>query len=216
MTKKQTMFKYLLTLTLLCTTSQFIFGQHINIDKKALSFLNSQEKVNVEFIQDSLLMIDDLYEMESIQKMRSKITRQTTVDEANAWIKNYKKNKDETWPETFVNQLNEKLSEGKNVPLFEIDNAEALYTMSVMPTWIYFGYDAGIIDRPAKVTLQIHFYETKSPNTIIFSTEISRAMAKYNKKDGDGEGVGPSLNRMRKAFAMAGYKLAKSLKRVVN
>lgn len=210
------MFKSILAAILVITSSPLLFAQHIKIDKNALSFLNSQEKINVIFVQDSLLMIDDLYEMESIQKIKVKITRQSTVEEANTWIVNYNKSKNETWPEAFINKLNEKLSENKNPPLFKIDNPEARYSMNVVSTWMYFGYDAGIIDRPAKVTLQINFYETETPDTVIFSTEISRAMAKYNKQDGDGEGVGPSLNRMRKAFEFAGYKFAKSLNRVID
>ncbi len=210
------MFKFLTTTLFICFTSTLLFSQHINIDKKALSFLASQEKVNVVFIQDSLLMIDNTYETEFIHKMRKKISNQTTVEEANNWISAYKKNIHESWPEAFIVQLNGKLDGNKNPPLFEINNTEANYTVKVNPTWMYFGYDAGIIDRPAKVTLQIYFYETKNPDNIIFSTVISRAMAKYNKQDGDGEGAGPSLNRMRKAYEKAAYKFAAALKRVVD
>lgn len=210
------MFKFLVSTLFICFTAPFLFAQHIDIDKKALSFLASQEKVNIVFVQDSLLMIDDLYEMEFIQKMRKKIIRHGNVEEARTWISAYQKSKNEIWPKIFVTQLNEKLREYINAPRFEMENTEAVYTMKVTPSWMYFGYDAGIMDRPAKVTLQIYFYETKNPDTVIFSTEISRAMAKYNKQDGDGEGAGPSLNRMRKAFEKAAYKFAKSLKRVVD
>ncbi len=208
--------KFLLISLFLCISSQFTFAQHIEIDKKALSFLATQEKVNVVFVYDSLLMIDDLNEMDFIQKMRNKISGQSVVEEANNWTLAYNGNKYKKWPETFVNQLNKKLGENENATVFEMDNQEAAYTMQVIPTWMYFGYDAGIIDRPAKVTLKVSFYETKTPNSVIFSTEISRAMAKYNKQDGDGEGAGPSLNRMRKAYEMAAYKFAKSLERVLN
>lgn len=210
------MFKSLPSILFIFLTTQFLFSQHIDIDKKALSFLKSQEKVNVVFAQDSLLMIDDTYEMEFIQKMRKKIIHHSNSEEASNWISAYKKNKYEIWPETFITQLNGKLGENKNAPHFKMNFIEAVYTMKVTPTWMYFGYDAGIIDRPAKVSLQILFYETQKPNTIIFSTEISRAMAKYNIRNGDGEGAGPSLNRMRKAFEKASYKFAKALERVMD
>ncbi len=210
------MLKPLLYLLFICVASPFISAQHIKIDKKALSFLTSQKNVNIVFVQDSLLMIDDVYEMEFIQKIRTKINRQASTVEASKWISEYNINKIKTWPEIFTNQLNAKLSDSKNAPNFEMNNTEATYTMKVVPTWMYFGYDAGIIDRPAKVTLQIYFYETKKPETIIYATEISRAMAKYNKQKGNGEGAGPSLNRMRKAYDLAAYKLAKSLQRIVD
>ncbi|MGO3181823.1 MAG: hypothetical protein ACTIJ9_03220 [Aequorivita sp.] len=210
------MFKRYISTLIICFTAPFLFAQHIDIDKKALSFLASQKEMNIVFVQDSLLMIDDVYETEFIQKMRKKIIRQSTPEEASNWISAYKKNKDEIWPEIFTTQLNEKIGEYKNAPHFEMDNTEATYTLKITPSWMYFGYDIGIIDRPAKVTLQIYFYETKNPKAVIFSTEISRAMAKYNMRDGDGEGAGPSLNRMRKAYQKAAYKLAKALKRVVD
>ena len=54
------MFKSILAAILVITSSPLLFAQHIKIDKNALSFLNSQEKINVIFVQDSLLMIDDL------------------------------------------------------------------------------------------------------------------------------------------------------------
>lgn len=41
-------------------------------------------------------------------------------------------------------------------------------------------------------------------------------MTKYNKQDGDGDGAGSSLNRMRKAYEKAAYKFSAALKRVVN
>lgn len=210
------MLKSLLSILFICLTAPFLFAQHIKIDKKSLSFLASQENVNIVFVQDSLLMINDLNEVEFLQKMNEKISRQTTVKEANSWTSEYNNNKLNSWPEVFTTQLNEKIGDYKNAPRFDLNNAEAVYTMKVVPTWMYFGYDAGIIDRPAKVTLQIYFYETKNPNAVIFSTEISRAMATYNKRDGDGEGAGPSLNRMRKAYEFAAYKLAKSLQRIVD
>lgn len=209
------MSKFLLTPLFICLTAPFLFAQHINIDENALTFLASEEKINVVFVFDSLLMIDDLKETDFIEKMKEKITHHSTIEEAHNWTLAYNKNKYETWPKAFLVQLNEKLGETKNAPQFEMDNPEANYTMKINTTWMYFGYDAGIMDRPAKVTLQIDFQETKNPNTIIFSTEISRAMAKYNKRDGDGEGAGPSLNRMRKAYEFAAYKFAKSLKTIV-
>lgn len=81
-------------------------------------------------------MIDDVYEMEFIQKIRTKINRQASTVEASKWISEYNINKIKTWPEIFTNQLNEKLSDSKNVPNFEMNNTEATYTMKVVPTWM--------------------------------------------------------------------------------
>ncbi|MBZ0327214.1 MAG: hypothetical protein K8F54_06375 [Altibacter sp.] len=198
----------------------FIFqhgrAQHIDIDKKALAFLASEEKVNILFTYDGLLIDDAIPEADFLSKMNKKITKFANEEEAINWAAAYTAHKNDIWPATFTSVLNEKLATYKNPPIFEENSREATYTMKVHSNWMYYGYDAGIVDQPAKVTTVLTFYTSENPETIIFSTEISRAMGQYNKEDGDGEGKGPSLNRMRKAYTKSAYKLAQALKRVVD
>jgi hypothetical protein len=207
-------FKFILLFIIL--SFQNSFGQHIDIDKKTLSFLTSEEKLNIEFTYDSLTFDNDNKEANFLEKMKVKIATQKNENEAKEWTLNYYKFKNEIWQNTFISTLNEKMSDYENAPVFEKNLLSATYTMKVNTQWMYFGYDAGIVDRPAKVTTILTFYKTNTPNNILFTTEISRAMGTYNKEDGDGEGVGPSLNRMNKAYTTAAYKLAKALKRVVD
>lgn len=205
---------FFLTLTFLCSLSSL--AQRIDIDKKALSFLTTTDTVSVVFSYKGLIIDDGVPESMFLKNMRVKIIDHRNEEEANQWAEDYKEFKAEIWASSFVAELNERLGKAKNAPLFSSEDMNANYTMNVNIPWMYFGYDGGIVKQPAKVTMQIDFIETKKPEQILFTTEIRRAMGKYNKTDGDGEGAGPSLNRMRKALEFGAFKLAQSLKRVVN
>ncbi|RMA57893.1 hypothetical protein [Ulvibacter antarcticus] len=199
-----------------CLLSTSILAQHIDIDKKALSFLASEETLNIQIDFNGVVIDNNVSESDFLVKMHKKIVNHRDQAEADQWAKDYVEFKNEIWPATFIEVLNNKLKDYKNAPQFIENNTDANYLLKVKIPWMYYGYDAGIVNEPAKVTMLLEFSKSDAPNEPLFTTEISRAMGKYNKTDGDGEGVGPSLNRMRKAITTAAYKLAKALKRVVD
>lgn len=207
--------KFLLTSIFICIGSNFIWGQHIDIDKKALSFLALQEKVNVVFTFDSLTFdADNIPETEFLQKREVEVTEWKNKDAAKEWLELYEEHKNNQWQESFLNTLNERTSEYKNAPKFERNDTTAHYTMRVNTDWMYFGYNVIVGKQPAKVSLTLSFYETENPSNILFNTEISRAMGtnneSYNLKNW------PSFRRMGKAYTKAAYKLGQSFSRIVD
>ncbi|QIE60556.1 hypothetical protein G5B37_13570 [Rasiella rasia] len=183
-----------------------------------MEFLNNTEKVNVVFtFEKPLYNGDNLTEKEFLDYITKKIVTNANEAMAKEFVQNLEKAKYDDWPKEFAETINEWSSEYKNAPTFVVDDTTALYTMKVNTTWMYFGYDAEIIDRPSKATMDIEFYKTTNPDEIIERTSISRAMGTYNKTHGDGETwPKPNLNRMRKAYDRAGYKFAKAIKRIVD
>lgn len=209
------MSKFLLISLFLCISSQFTFAQHIDIDKKALSFLASQEKVNVVFTFDNLSFDgENVPEAEFLQKRYVEISEWKDKDAAKGWLVLYDDHKNTKWQETFMNTLNEKNAEYKNAPVFNINDDTAKYTMQVNSDWMYFGYDVIVGKEPSKVSMTLSFYETKSPSNIIFTTKISRAMGtnneSYNLKNW------PSFRRMGKAYTKAAYKLGQAFVRILD
>lgn len=195
--------KFLLISLFLCISSQFTFAQHIDIDKKALSFLASQEKVNVVFTFDNLSFDGkNVPETEFLQKRYVEISEWKDKEAAKGWLVLYDDHKNAKWQVTFMNTLNEKNAEYKNAPVFNINDDTAKYTMQVNSDWMYFGYDVIVGKEPSKVSMTLSFYETKNPSNIIFTTKISRAMGtnneSYNLKDW------PSFRRMGKAYTKIG------------
>ena len=198
-------------------TTQLAIGQRINFDKDKLAFLKTIEKVNVVFVYDSLLFDNDIPEADYIKKMEQKIVKHATITMAQEFQLDYQTAKYGDWPQQFVSTINEWSADYKNAPTFVVNDPTATYTMKVHTTWLYFGYDAGIVDQPAKATMEIDFYKTETPDTIIESTSISRAMGNYNQKEGDGEAwPKPNLSKMAKAYDKAGFKFAKAIKRIVD
>ena len=203
-----------LIILFLCSNSGI--AQRIKIDKEALSFLTLAKKINVEFSYDGLMIDNDVPETQFLKRMHAKIIDHRDEQEANQWALNYEEFKSNIWADSFISELNNRLSKAKNAPIFLNGDSSVKYTMKVNIPWMYFGYDAGIVNEPAKVTMHLDFIETANPDSVLFSTEIRRAMGKYNRTEGDGEGAGASLNRMRKALQFGAYKLAQSLKRILD
>ena len=207
--------KFLLTTLFICLTAPFLFAQHIDIDKKALSFLASQERVNVVFTFDSLTFDGkNVPEEEFLQKRYVEISDWKDKEAAKEWLVLYNEHKNNQWQESFISTLNERTAEYKNAPEFNRNDSTAKYTMQVNSDWMYFGYDVIVGKEPSKVSMTLSFYETEKPTSILFVTNISRAMGtnneSYNLRDW------PSFRRMSKAYTKAGYKLAQALKRVVD
>lgn len=207
--------KFLLTTLFICLTAPFLFAQHIDIDKKALSFLASQERVNVVFTFDSLTFDGkNVPEAEFLQKRYVEISDWKDKEAAKEWLVLYNEHKNNQWQESFISTLNERTAEYKNAPEFNRNVSTAKYTMQVNSDWMYFGYDVIVGKEPSKVSMTLSFYETEKPTSILFVTNISRAMGtnneSYNLRDW------PSFRRMSKAYTKAGYKLAQALKRVVD
>ena len=203
-----------------CLITSILFSQNLNaqrikIDEDALSFLASEEKINVQFSYNGLMIDDGIPEATYLENMRIKIIRQADEKEAEAWAASYVNFKSYKWASSFTKVLNERMVKYKKSPVFQVNDTLARYTMKVNIPWMYFGYDAGIINEPAKVNMELEFYETKIPDKVLFATSIRRAMGKYNKIEGDGDSVGPSLNRLRKALAFGAFKLSQVLKKIV-
>ena len=209
-----TLISLLLCLILLPTAH----AQRINFDKEKLIFLAEVDKVNVVFTYNAPLYNgDNLTEEQFLTYIKAKIVEHANTYLAQEFTLEFNAAKYDRWPNEFVDTINEWAAAYENAPLFVYNDESAPYTMRVNTTWMYFGYDIEIIDRPAKVSMDIEFFKTDSPTEIIETTEISRAMGTYNKQEGDGEiWPKPSLGRVAKAYRWGGYKFAKAIKRIVD
>ena len=207
--------KFLFTSVVFFIGSQFLFSQHIDIDKKALSFLASQERVNVVFAFDSLTFdAENIPETEFLQKRYVEVSEWKDTTAAKEWIALYHEHKNNQWQELFLKTLNERMSDYKKPPEFIRDDSTAQYTMRVNTDWMYFGYNVIVGKQPSKVSVTLSFFKTETPLDILFNTEISRAMGtnneSYNLRNW------PSFRRMGKAYTKAAYKLGQSFGRIVD
>lgn len=159
---------------LLCSYS--IFSQHIRLNKKEMAFLASQEKVNVVFTYDSLRYnADNFTERQFMDYIKQKIEKKLNSEEASDWERRHLAAKDSIYPKIFVASLNNRIKNYDYPVTFVLNDPSLKYTMKLQTNWMYFGYDAGIAEQPAKGNLIITFFETAYPNTILSEIEVRRA-----------------------------------------
>lgn len=155
---------------------QFLNAQHIRLDKKEMAFLASEEKVNVVFTYDSLLFnADNFSESEFLDYIKKKIEGKLNAEEALDWEQKHFNAKDSIYPKIFVASLNNRIKNYDHPVEFVWNDPSIKYTMKVQTDWMYFGYDAGIAQQPAKANLKISFYETSNPETLLSQIDVERA-----------------------------------------
>lgn len=194
---------------------QLIISQHIDIDKKALAFLENEQNINIVFDYENLSFNEEnIKEEDYLKEIQNKLLEDKGQEEVDEWMNIYNISKDSIWPEIFTSTLNKKLKEYKNGPKFKINNSNAKYTMKINNSWMYFGYNVVAAKWPSKVLFDITFYETKNPTNIIFKTKIDKALGTNNevyKLDKEAK-----FRRVGKAYHRGAYKLAQSFKRIVD
>lgn len=201
-----------LLLVFLCPS---VFAQHIDIDKKALAFLASQEKVNVSFtFNDLTISGKEIPEQQFLKERFAELSERKDEQEAGEWSALYLENKNKIWQEDFMETLIDRTAEYENSPKFVRNDGTAPYTMRVNTDWIYFGYNVIVGKNPSKVSFTVDFYQSEKPSNVLFSTEINRAMGTNNEAYNLSNW--PSFRRVGKAYTKAAHKLARALKRILD
>ncbi len=168
--------KLFLSYVFIFFSTQFFFGQHIKIDKKELSILASLQKVNVIFTYEKVLFnADNFNETDFLSYIKEKIENKLNFEEALEWETRHLLAKDSIYPKIFVAALNNRIKDYDDPLEFVLNDTSLRYTMKVQTSWMYFGYDAGIVKQPAKANLNISFFETSEPANIISEVEVNRA-----------------------------------------
>tara|TARA_R110002012_G_scaffold37798_2_gene105618 strand:+ start:17965 stop:18675 length:711 start_codon:yes stop_codon:yes gene_type:complete len=236
------MYKLLLSSIFFFICSNFIYAQHIKLDKKEMGFLAAQEKVNVVFTYNDLhFNADNFTESEFLQYIKEKIAKKLNWEEALDWEEKHFAAKDSIYPRIFVEALNNRIKNYDHPIEFVWNDPSIKYTMKVQTDWMYFGYDAGIAEQPAKGNLKISFYETSTPEKIISEIEVERAegfnvinnFSFYNISYNGSIGINskvwldkfleanenhpkPSLIRMGTMYDKAAVRFGMTLKRVLD
>ncbi|RMA57894.1 hypothetical protein [Ulvibacter antarcticus] len=194
-----------------------LYGQHIGLHKKSLKVLASEEKINVIFAYDELTF-DGRYisEKDFLKITTSRISNRENSLVANQWKADYLKAKKIIWPEAFITELNTALGQYRNAPAFVLNDPTTKYTMVIHTYWMDFGWDIGLMKRPAKATMTIYFYLSSDPENFIASTKLKKREGLVaDSRYGNNLGSIPSLESMQHVYERIAPDLAKALKRIV-
>jgi hypothetical protein len=194
-----------------------LFAQSIKMDKKALSFLSSEKTVNVIFAYNEILFnSDELSEAAFLKHIDQKITDHADSSMANEWLTDFQYAKATQWPRVFISQLNTYLGKLKHAPAFVLNAPETKYTMVIHTFWMDFGYDFGLMKRPAKADMKIYFYKSSDPLNAITSSKNYRAEGMINESRYKNEEYPkPSLASMQDMYVRTATHLYSNLKKAL-
>jgi hypothetical protein len=193
--------KKVLVLALLITSS-IVSAQKMEIIKGDFGFLNNQTAVNVEFDYSNLkLMKENKTEAQYISD-RAADLNEKTKGVGDVWKKKWEGAKIAIWNPKFLELVNIVLVKKKKELSFQEDLKSAKYTLIVETTWIFPGWDAGVMKQPAKVSTNLKFVETENRSNVVL--EITT-------KEAPGDQWGNNFSnesRIGEGFAKTGKSLA--------
>ncbi len=104
-------------------------------------------------------------------KMEKRDEKGTAENFKTSWFADREAKYEPKFMECFNNSMKKK---GVTV---QKDLTSAKYTMHVKTSWIYPGYNVGIVDQPAKLKVIISIYETANPSNVIVSVPYDKVQS---------------------------------------
>lgn len=172
------------------------FAQKVKVKSGSFKPLKGVVEYNLEFDYKNLKV--DKFETEE-EFLKDKMQKREEKGIAEEFKKSWFADREGRYEPKFVESFNKR--EGAQV---QKNNTSAKYTIKVKTTWIYPGYNVGVMRQPAKLNATVFVYETNNPDNVIVEVE-------YKKVLGNGA-VGFDFNtgyRISEAYA----KLAKTLEK---
>ena len=193
--------KKVLVLALLITSS-IVSAQKMEIIKGDFGFLNNQTAVNVEFDYSNLKLLKENKTEAQYISDRAADLNEKTKGVGDVWKKKWEGAKIAIWNPKFLELVNIVLVKKKKELSFQEDLKSAKYTLIVETTWIFPGWDAGVMKQPAKVSTNLKFVETENRSNVLL--EITT-------KEAPGDQWGNNFSnesRIGEGFAKTGKSLA--------
>lgn len=134
-------------------------------------------------------------------KMAKREEKGTHEDFRKSWFAD----RTERYEPKFIESFNKRFKKGE-ISAYT-NNSAANYIMYVKTTWIYPGYNVGVMRQPAKINATVTVYEKANPLNILFKGDIVKVL-------GNGA-AGFDYNsgyRISEAYALLAKILAKNIK----
>ncbi len=178
------------------------FAQTINDFK----LLKGEQAVEVVFRYDQLRMMKEEYTEEEYKVVHMANLERKVPGSSEGWLKEWNKAKKELWEPRFISFAN-KYSKGK--VKFSRYAPTSKYIMYVDVTWIYTGWDAGIMNQAGKVSSTLTLVRRDSPAIIMAKHDFDSVKANQSGSNLNNEiRVANGFEKTGKDF---GKKIAKSI-----
>lgn len=157
---------------------------------------------NLEFDYQGLTVDKFKSEEEFLaDKMKKREEKGTAEDFRNSWYAD----RQARYEPKFIESFNKRFKDGKVKA--DKNLASAKYTMLVKTTWIYPGYNVGVMRQDAKLNATITVFETANPSNVLLAVN-------YKEVPGSG-GMGNDYNsgyRISESYAKLAKELASDIK----
>lgn len=189
--------KKLIVLLVVCSSAAF--GQKVTTG--SFKNLKGIAEFNLEFDYQGIKV--DKFETEEAfleDKMKKREEKGTAEDFKNSWFSDRQNRYEPKFIESFNKRFKGNVKVDKNL-------ASAKHTMTIKTTWIYPGYNVGVMRSDAKLTATITVTETANPSNVLL-------VATYEKVHGQGA-MGNDYNtgyRISEAYAKLAKDLASDIK----
>ncbi len=198
-----------LAIILVCFCTSLIYSQKMKVKEGSFDFIKDQKEINVEFVYDNMKLFkknltNDEYVKERFEDLESK-----GKGKGKAWKKSWVASRELIYAPKFLELMNRDLYKEKGIS-FEENLSGAKYTLIVETVWVYPGWNAAVMRKPAKVTTLLKFVETANRDNVVLEITSKEAPGNrfggtFSNEDRIGEGyakTGKTLSKliMKKAF----------------
>lgn len=183
-----------------CLVAFSCMAQKMKVEKGDLSVLKGEKTVNVEFVYDNLkLFKDDRSEAAYIEE-RKKDLNEKAEGKGDAWEKKWNASRELIWEPKFMELINR--TPGMK---FKQNDTDAKYTLIVASTWLYPGYNVGVMKHASKLNTDLK---------IVPTNDKSKVLVDISAKEAPGEmfqGTFSNEDRIGESYA----KTAKTLSKMI-
>lgn len=188
-----------LTIILVLFCTSFVFSQKAKVLEGDFKSLKGITAYNLEFDYANL-EIPKYDSEEEFLKDKMKKREDKNPGSGEEFKKSWFADRENRYEPKFIESFNKRFDEGQIKVGKDLAGAE--YTMKIKTTFMYAGYNVGVVRQNSKIDAIISVYKTGEPNNMLLSV-------KYTKAEGNGA-FGNDYNsgyRISEAYA----KLAKTL-----
>jgi len=186
------------------------FAQDMNVVKGNFDFIKNQKEINIEFdYSDFTMMKENKTEKQYVEERTAELNEKYKGN-GNIWQKKWYSAKELIWTPKFLELINVVLQKEKKELNFQ-EGLNTPYTLIVKTTWLYPGWDAGIMKQPAKVSTNLKFVETANKSNVLLEITSEEAPGdqwgnNFSNESRLGEGYAKTAKSLAKLIAKKAYK----------
>ena len=186
------------------------FAQDMNVVKGNFDFIKNQKEINIEFDYSNFTMMKENKTEKQYVEERTAELNEKYKGNGNIWQKKWYSAKELIWTPKFLELINVVLQKEKKDLNFQ-EGLNTPYTLIVKTTWLYPGWDAGIMKQPAKVSTNLKFVETANKSNVLLEITSEEAPgdqwgSNFSNESRIGEGYAKTAKSLAKLIAKKAYK----------